>query len=32
VRVAKGEYICEATLDVGPFGGVLKAEEKVTVP
>jgi hypothetical protein len=30
--VAKGNYTCDATLDVGPFGGILKAQAKVTVP
>ena len=32
VRVAKGSYTCLATLDVGPFGGILKAERKIVVP
>jgi hypothetical protein len=30
--VAKGNYTCEALLDAGPFGGTLKAQEKVAVP
>jgi hypothetical protein len=32
VHLAKGVYTCVVTLDVGPIGGMLKAEEKVVVP
>ena len=32
LRVAKGTYALEGTLEAGPFGGTLKAERKVAVP